>query len=88
MGTDVARLNERPVKINRVAEMTGYSKGYVYQLVASGQIPYHKRGGVGSKSSVLFFESEIIDWIRNKWEFCPAQDDIHACAEKIVGGLA
>lgn len=85
-GTDTVRLNERPIKVARVAEITGYSKGYVYQLVSLGKIPFHKRGGTGTKAAVRFFESEITDWMKSGWGFSPAQDDILDAAEKIVGG--
>lgn len=86
-GIDAVKLNERPIKVARVAEITGYSEGYIYQLVSSGKIPFHKRGETGSKGAVRFFESEIIDWLKNGWGFSPAQDDIYASAEKIVRGL-
>lgn len=79
------RLNERPIKAARVAEITGYSKGYVYQLVSWGKIPFHKRGEAGGKGAVRFFESEITDWMKHDWEFSPSQNEIHAEAEKIVG---
>ena len=85
-GTDAVRLNERPIKVARVAEITGYAKGYVYQLVASGKIPFHKRGGPGTKGAVRFYESEITDWIKNGWEYSPAQDDVSSRADEIIGG--
>lgn len=85
-GNDTVKLNERPIMVARVAEITGYSKGYVYQLVSQQKIPFHKRGGTGTKAAVRFFESEITDWMKSGWGFSPAQDDIHDAAEKIVGG--
>ena len=72
--------------IKDVAEITGYSKGYVYQLVSQQKIPFHKRGGAGTKAAVRFYESEINDWMKNGWGFSPAQDDIQSEAEKLVGG--
>ena len=85
-GTDMVRLNERAVKVARAAELTGYSVAHIYRLVREGKIPYHKRAGRSNKGAVRFYESEINDWIKNGWEFSPAQDDIHAEAEKLLGG--
>ena len=83
-GTDIARLNERPIKIDRVAEITGYSVSHVYRLVHEAKIPFHKRGGAGTKGAVRFYESEITDWMKNGWGFSPAEDDLHGQAEKIL----
>lgn len=77
-GANAVKLNERPVKVGRVAEITGYSAGYIYQLVSAGKIPFHKHGGAGTKGAVRFYESEITDWIKNGWGFSPSQDDISA----------
>ena len=51
-GANAVKLNERPVKVGRVAEITGYSAGYIYQLVSAGKIPFHKHGGAGTKGAV------------------------------------
>lgn len=87
-GANAVKLNERPVKVGRVAEITGYSAGYIYQLVSAEKIPFHKHGGAGTKGAVRFYESEITDWIKNGWGFSPSQDDISAKAEKILGEKA
>ena len=79
------KLNERPIKAEQVAEMLGYSRGYVYQLVMRKKIPFHKWGK--GKGAVLFFESEILNWIRNTWEYSPAQNDIEQRAGKILENL-
>lgn len=83
-----APLNERPVTVGRVAEITGYSKGYIYQLVSSGKIPFHKRGEAGTKAAVRFYESEITDWMKNGWGYFPAREEVSAEAERIAGGFA
>lgn len=85
-GNNAVRLNERPITIDRVAEITRYSKGYLYQLVSAGKIPFHKRGSIGSKGAVRFYESEITDWMISEWGFSPAEDDLHGQAEKILEG--
>lgn len=48
---------EEPIPIKRVAELLTISIGAVYQ---SKEIPRHKRNG-----RLLFFESEILDYIKN-----------------------
>lgn len=83
-GVNAVRLNERPVKVDRVAELTGYSKGYIYQLIHKGQIPYHKRGGTGTKSAVRFYESEINDWMRNDWESVASNDVMDGMADRLL----
>ncbi|MBQ3799621.1 MAG: helix-turn-helix domain-containing protein [Treponema sp.] len=87
-GIAAVTLNERPVSIARVAEITGYSRGYLYVLVHEKKIPFHKRGAAGGKSRLRFYESEINAWVREGWTFSPAQGDINAEAERIVEGLA
>ena len=82
---NTVRLNERPIHVADVADMLGYSKGYVYQLVMNKEIPFHKR--CGGKGSVLFFESELLDWIHKSWEYSPAQCDITERTEKILKNL-
>lgn len=85
-GNNAVRLNERPIKIARVAEITGYSVSHVYRLVHEEKIPFHKRGGVGTKGAVRFYESEITDWMKSGWGFSPAEGDLHGQAEKILEG--
>lgn len=85
-GTEAVKLNEQAVKIGRAAELTGYSVAHIYRLVREGKIPFHKRVGKSNKGAVRFYESEINDWIKNGWEFSPAQDELHEMAEKILGG--
>jgi predicted DNA-binding transcriptional regulator AlpA len=80
----MVKLNERPIRIARVAELTEYSVGYLYSLVSTGQIPYHKRQNAGKKSAVRFFESEIIAWMtHDKHE---SASDLHDMARAILNG--
>jgi excisionase family DNA binding protein len=56
---------ERPISIGKVIEITGYSRGYIYNLIHTGKIPHWKP--TGKKGRIFFFESEIIGFIaRNK----------------------
>ncbi|MGP1444334.1 helix-turn-helix transcriptional regulator [Treponema sp.] len=78
------KLNERPVKVARIADLTGYSKDYIYQLVHRGKIPFHKRGDAGSKGTLRFFESEVTEWIMKS--FTPSVSDLYEQANKILEG--
>lgn len=54
--------SKQPITIDRVCELTHAAKSTVYQWVHSGKIPFHKpRQG----KRLLFFEDEIIAWIKN-----------------------
>lgn len=86
-GADAVRLNERPVNVARVAEITGNSKGYVYNLVMQGKIPYHKNGSRGGKGAVRFYESEVNAWMRDGWTFVDSQGGLHEAADKILEGV-
>lgn len=86
-GITPVTLNERPVKVDRAAELTGYSVAHIYRLVRERKIPCHKRQGLKNKGAVRFYESELADWIKNTWTFSPAESDVHAAAEKIVRGM-
>jgi excisionase family DNA binding protein len=46
--------------IDLVMSLTGYKKSTIYKLVMNQRIPVHRIPG-GSK--LLFYESEILDWI-------------------------
>lgn len=81
------KLNERPVNVQRAAEFTGYSVGYIRNLVSKGKIPFHKRGAAKGAGAVRFFESELADWMKREWSFSPAQSDLCERAEKILGGV-
>jgi predicted DNA-binding transcriptional regulator AlpA len=56
---------DRPIPMSRVMELTGYSRGYIYQLVFCKKLPCHKPGG--KRGKLFFFENEIMDFAsRNK----------------------
>ncbi len=48
-----------PVNIDRIVEVTHLAKPTLYGLVSAKKIPHFKQG-----KKLLFFEDEIIDWIR------------------------
>jgi len=54
---------DKPKKIlnvDSVAELTGYTKGYIRQLVFKKEIPYHQRS---PKSPLKFLRDEILQWM-------------------------
>lgn len=52
-------IDERLVKIERAAEITGYKKGYLYELVCKNAIPY-----VRVNRSIRFDPVELDKWMR------------------------
>lgn len=48
-----------PVGIDRIAEITRLAKPTIYGKVSAKEIPHFKQG-----KKLLFFEDEIIEWIR------------------------
>jgi predicted DNA-binding transcriptional regulator AlpA len=50
---------ETPIKIDAVAELTGYKKQTIYEYCRFNKIPYHKKN-----NRLFFFTSEITDWIK------------------------
>ncbi|NVK08065.1 MAG: helix-turn-helix domain-containing protein [Tenacibaculum sp.] len=50
---------EEPIKIEEVAELTGYSVSTLYGFCSNGTIPFFKRN-----SRNFFFKGEIIEWIK------------------------
>jgi len=54
---------EIPIRMNRVMEITGYSRSYIYKLIYWKKIPYHKP----TNGRLFFYESEILDFLsRNR----------------------
>lgn len=51
------------IRLPEVQRRTGYSKAWIYRLIALGEFPKQIKLGV---KSVGFVESEINEWIDNK----------------------
>jgi excisionase family DNA binding protein len=47
------------IKISEAEVETGFTKGYIYELVSKQSIPFHKRG-----HSLRFSRKELRDWIK------------------------
>lgn len=52
--------SEKPIKIEDAIEITGYKKGYIYELVFRNAIPYIKIG-----RSIRFDPLELDTWMRS-----------------------
>ena len=77
-------VKEAPVRMERVMELTGYSRSYIYKLVHWKKIPCHKPAGKGGK--LFFLESEIIDFLtRNRQA---ADYEVSEKADAILNGEA
>ena len=50
---------ELPIRIDRVMELTGYSRAYIHKLVCWKKLPCHKP----TNGRLFFFESEIIEFL-------------------------
>ncbi|MGJ8666715.1 MAG: helix-turn-helix domain-containing protein [Patiriisocius sp.] len=51
--------NNQPKTIDEIVKLTGYTKPTLYGYCQKKTIPHHKKNG-----RLFFFESEIIDWIK------------------------
>jgi predicted DNA-binding transcriptional regulator AlpA len=59
MGT----IKEPPILMNKVMELSGYSRSYIYKLVHWKKIPCHRP----THGRLFFYESEILDFLsRNR----------------------
>ncbi|WP_178989526.1 helix-turn-helix domain-containing protein [Winogradskyella schleiferi] len=52
-------LIDDPVPIDKIANLTGYSKATIYGYCQKNLIPHHKKCG-----RLFFFKSEIVAWIK------------------------
>ena len=75
---------ERPIRIETVMELTGYSRSYVYKLVHLKKIPCRKPGGKTGKTQ--FFESEILGFLDRGRQY--ADYEVAEKAEAILNGEA
>jgi predicted DNA-binding transcriptional regulator AlpA len=72
---------ERPIQLDKVVELTGYSPNYIYKLVHFKKIPCYRSGKVGK---LYFLESEILDFLlRNRQA---ADYEIAEQADAILNG--
>ncbi|GHV78742.1 hypothetical protein AGMMS49944_05330 [Spirochaetia bacterium] len=74
------KVKEKPIRMNEVLELTGFSRSYVYKLVLWKKIPCHKP----TNGRLFFFESEILDFLaRNRQS---ADYEVSEAANAILNG--
>jgi predicted DNA-binding transcriptional regulator AlpA len=57
------KTREMPIRIDKVVELTGYARSYIYKLVHLKKIPCHRP----THGRLFFLESEIMDFlVRNR----------------------
>jgi predicted DNA-binding transcriptional regulator AlpA len=57
------KIRERPIRVDKVVELSGYSRSYIYKLVHWKKIPFRKP----TNGRLFFYESEILNFIeRNR----------------------
>ena len=79
---ETANKKEPPIRIDRVMELTGYTRSYICKLVHYKKIPYYKPTGKGGR--VLILESEVIDFLtRNRQS---ADYELSEQADAILNG--
>jgi predicted DNA-binding transcriptional regulator AlpA len=81
-GRSMERIREKPVRINKVMELSGYSRSYIYKLVHWKKIPCHKP----TNGRLFFYESEILTFLaRNRQA---ADYEVSEQADAILNGEA
>jgi predicted DNA-binding transcriptional regulator AlpA len=76
----IKRTRERFIRIDKVIELTGYSRSYIYKLVHWKKIPCRKP----TRGQLFFYESEILDFLsRNRQA---ADYEVSAQANAILNG--
>jgi excisionase family DNA binding protein len=76
------RIKEVPIRINKVTELTGFSRSYIYKLVHWKKIPCHRP----TNGRLYFYESEIMDFLsRNRQA---ADYEVAEQADAILNGEA
>jgi predicted DNA-binding transcriptional regulator AlpA len=76
MGT----IKETPILMNKVMELSGYSRSYIYKLVHWKKIPCHRP----TNGWLFFYESEVLDFLaRNRQD---ADYEVSEKANAILNG--
>jgi excisionase family DNA binding protein len=57
-------MDKTYLTIKQVAEITGYSKGTLYNFVNRKEIPYHKNP---KSRSIRFMKGEILGWMESRF---------------------
>jgi excisionase family DNA binding protein len=76
------KIDEKPLGMKEAVELTGYCRGYIYQLIHARKIPYHTPAGL--KGKVFFKKSELPDFIYHNKK--SADYEMSATADAILNG--
>ena len=69
------------IRLNKVMELSGYSRSYIYKLVHLKKIPHYKPTG----GRLYFYESEVLDFLsRNRQS---ADYEIAEQADAVLNGM-
>jgi prophage regulatory protein len=82
MEMETEKIKEKPIQLNKVMELSGYSRSYIYKLVHWKKIPCHKPTG----GRLFFYESEVLNFLsRNRQA---ADYEVSEQANDILNGKA
>jgi predicted DNA-binding transcriptional regulator AlpA len=76
------KIKESPIRIDRVMEISGFSRSYIYKLVLWKKIPYRKP----TNGRLFFYESEILDFLNRNRQ--AADYEVSEKADAILNGEA
>ena len=61
--TNTQKTKEPLIRLDRVIEITGFSRSYIYKMTHLKQMPHYKQ----TNGRLYFYESEILDFLsRNR----------------------
>jgi predicted DNA-binding transcriptional regulator AlpA len=76
------RPKEPPIRMDKVMELSGFSRSYIYKLVHWKKIPCHRP----THGRLFFYENEILDFLaRNRQA---ADYEVSEKADAILNGEA
>lgn len=61
-----ARAPPRFITLTQTTDRTGFSRSYLYELIAAGEFPRPVKLGLGKRAPIRFVESEVDAWIESK----------------------
>jgi predicted DNA-binding transcriptional regulator AlpA len=78
MGT----IKEPPIRIDKVIELSGFSRSYIYKLVHWKKIPCHRP----TNGRLFFYEREVLDFLNRNRQ--AADYEVSDAADAILNGEA
>jgi excisionase family DNA binding protein len=74
------KTRERPIRINKVVELLGFSRSYIYKLVCWGKLPCYRP----THGRLFFYESEVMDFLNRNRQ--AADYEVSEQANSILNG--